>query len=151
MTLSLSLFCLAQEGESPKKKPLFMVRIGKATKLMPPVFPTSGCKCKISKSNMVVVEFVVDKQGNVESAKAISGHPFLSAISISAIRNSTFTVSSVDYEPVKVLGVVTYKIFLFKKKWHSRIINYELKLDNNEYVVSQRTFIDKTHRTIQWT
>lgn len=131
----LAAFVSSFAQEDPKRKPIVepaKVLIGKGTRLPKPVFPSSGCNCKLSKQNKVVVEFVVDKKGNVESAKAGKGHPFLRAISESTIRFSKFTVSYFSNEPVTAIGVITYEFVLSKNRWRTRIVDHELKLANDK-------------------
>jgi TonB family protein len=60
----------------------------------------------------VVVQLIINEEGKVIAAKAISGHPLLQAASVSAARQATFTPASVDGAPVKVLGIMTYKFVI---------------------------------------
>jgi hypothetical protein len=126
--------CLAQEKELPKGKPITDlasgVLIGKATNLKKPPFP--DCNCKFSKTSRVVVQFTVDNKGNIESAKAISGHPILKIASEIAARNSTFSVSRFAGEPVKSIGVITYEFAIKRYKRKVHILNYELKLESDK-------------------
>jgi TonB family protein len=104
--------------------------IGKAVILFKPPFP-SGCRCKISKNNKIVVQFTVNEKGFVEEAKGISGHPLLRAASVVAIRNSKFFPSSINGMPVKAYGTIVYFFELRKKGWQSRVIKIDLKLNKN--------------------
>jgi TonB family protein len=56
----------------------------------------------------VVVRVVIDEEGNVTSARAISGHPLLQAASVGAARYAKFSTTFLKGEPVKVTGVITY-------------------------------------------
>jgi protein TonB len=56
----------------------------------------------------VAVQVVVDEQGNVLSARAISGHPLLRAASEAAAREAKFTPTKLSGKPVKVSGVINY-------------------------------------------
>lgn len=106
------------------------ISIGKAVKLRKPPFPTL-CKCKFSKVNKVIVQFTVNENGFVEEAKGIAGHPLLRAASVNAIRNSKFSPSLINGMPVKSYGTIVYDFVLRNKKWQSRVIKYEIKIDKN--------------------
>jgi hypothetical protein len=60
------------------------------------------------------------------------GIRFLKAASEVAIRNSTFSVSRLAYEPVKSIGVITYEFAFKGNKRKVRILNYELKLETDK-------------------
>jgi protein TonB len=65
---------------------------------------------KVAKaSGTVVVQVLVDENGNIVSAHAVSGHPLLQAVSVAAARNAEFSPAKLSGEPVKVTGVITYK------------------------------------------
>ncbi len=108
-------------------KPISTI-IGKPIKLFKPPFP-ANCRCKFSKNYKIVVQFTVDEKGNVESAKAVSGHPLLRQASEAAIRASKFHPSLVALEAVKTSGVIVYDYVLVKKRLQSRIVKYELKIN----------------------
>lgn len=79
---------------------------GKATSLPKPAYPPAARAVKASGS--VAVQVVVDEQGNVLSARAISGHPLLRAASEAAAREAKFTPTKLSGKPVKVSGVINY-------------------------------------------
>jgi len=56
----------------------------------------------------VEVQIIVDTEGKVIAAAAISGHPLLYAAAVQAARNSSFTATYWEGKPVKVVGVVQY-------------------------------------------
>jgi protein TonB len=58
------------------------------------------------------VQVVVDENGNVISAKPVSGHPLLQAAATAAARNARFSLTKLSGQPVKVSGVVTYNFNL---------------------------------------
>jgi outer membrane biosynthesis protein TonB len=62
--------------------------IGTAIKLVKP--PSPFCNCRFGGNQSVSVEAKIDKQGNVTSAKAYSGHPILKNISEKAALASKF-------------------------------------------------------------
>ena len=122
--------CFAQVQESPRPRPKhpYAVLTGKAIKLRKPPFP--DCNCKFSKINKITVQFIVNKNGVVEFAKAMSGNPMLKAASEKAIRNPKFYVSYVAGNPVNAHGVITYRFELKNNRAKVSILRYELKLDD---------------------
>ena len=56
----------------------------------------------------VTVQILVDQEGNVVSASAVSGHPLLQAAAVAAARQAKFSPTLLSGQPVKVSGVVTY-------------------------------------------
>ena len=107
-------------------KPISTI-VGKPAKLFKPPFPLN-CRCKFSKNLKVEIQFIVDEKGNVELAKAVSGHPLLRQASEVAIRASKFYPSSVALKAVKASGIIIYDFVLVKKRLQSRILRYELKI-----------------------
>ena len=59
-------------------------------------------------SGTVVVQVTVDENGNVISARAVSGHPLLQAAAIAAARGAKFSPTRLSGQPVKVTGLITY-------------------------------------------
>jgi protein TonB len=56
----------------------------------------------------VAVEITIDEGGNVESARALSGHPLLRDAAVSAAREWKFKPTLRDGNPVKVVGTLTF-------------------------------------------
>jgi TonB family protein len=79
---------------------------GKATSLPQPPYPPIARAAKAS--GTVMVQVLVDENGNVVSAHAISGHPLLQAACVAAARNAKFSPTKLSGQPVKVSGIVTY-------------------------------------------
>ncbi|MGI9068549.1 MAG: TonB family protein, partial [Pyrinomonadaceae bacterium] len=79
---------------------------GKAISLPKPPYPPIARSAHAS--GTVVVHVVVDEQGNVISARAVSGHPLLRAAAASAARGAKFSPTKLSGKPVKVSGVITY-------------------------------------------
>ncbi|MCA1633334.1 MAG: energy transducer TonB [Acidobacteria bacterium] len=73
---------------------------------MPPVARSARA------SGQVSVQIVVDENGNVTSAKAISGHSLLRDASERAARKAKFSPTKLCGQPVKVTGVVTYNFVI---------------------------------------
>ena len=56
----------------------------------------------------VVVQVVIDEEGKVIAAAAVSGHPLLQSACVKAARESVFTTTKLEGAPVKVTGVIQY-------------------------------------------
>jgi TonB family protein len=78
----------------------------KAVSLPKPEYPPSGKSVKAS--GRVVVEVVVDENGQVASAIAVSGHPLLRSAAVVAARAAKFPPPRDAGQPVKMKGVINY-------------------------------------------
>jgi len=79
---------------------------GKAKSLPAPEYPAIAKAARASGS--VTVNVTVDKEGNVISANAVSGHPLLQAAAVTAARQAKFAPTKLSGQPVKVSGVLVY-------------------------------------------
>lgn len=79
---------------------------GKATYLAKPPYPAIARSSNVS--GAVQVQVLVDENGNVISAHAISGHPLLQSSAVSAARSSKFAPTKLSGQAVKVSGVIIY-------------------------------------------
>jgi TonB family protein len=79
---------------------------GKALTLPQPTYPPIARAARAS--GTVNVEVVIDEFGNVIAAYAVSGHPLLQAAAVSAARQAKFSPTSVNGEPTKISGILTY-------------------------------------------
>jgi len=79
---------------------------GKAISLPKPPYPPIAKQARAS--GTVVVQVVIDENGNVISAHAVSGHPLLQAVSVTAARQARFSPTKLSGQPGKVTGVITY-------------------------------------------
>jgi TonB family protein len=79
---------------------------GKAVRLVQPPYPPIARAAHAS--GAVVVQVLIDENGNVVSAHAVSGHPLLQAVSVAAARSSKFSPTKLSGQPVKVTGVIQY-------------------------------------------
>lgn len=79
---------------------------GKAISKPQPAYPAIAKAAKAS--GTVVVQVLVDEQGNVISARAVSGHPLLQQSAVAAARQAKFSPTMLSGQPVKVTGVITY-------------------------------------------
>jgi periplasmic protein TonB len=79
---------------------------GKAISLPKPSYPAIARQAHAS--GTVVVQVTIDENGNVISAHAVSGHPLLQGVAVSAARGARFSPTKLSGQPVKVTGVITY-------------------------------------------
>jgi len=79
---------------------------GKAVHLVQPTYPQIARQAHAS--GTVVVQVLIDENGNVISAHAVSGHPLLQAVAVAAARASKFSPTKLSGQPVKVNGVIQY-------------------------------------------
>ena len=79
---------------------------GKAIKLVQPPYPAIARAAHAS--GQVTVQVLIDEEGNVIAAHAVSGHPLLQPAAIAAARQSKFTPTKLAGQPVRVTGVVIY-------------------------------------------
>lgn len=79
---------------------------GKAILLPKPVYPPIARQAHAS--GTVVVQVIIDEEGNVISAHAVSGHPLLQGGCVTAARGAKFSPTKLAGQPVKVTGVITY-------------------------------------------
>ena len=79
---------------------------GKAVHLVQPPYPAIARSAHAS--GQVVVQVLIDENGNVVAAHATSGHPLLQGAAVNAARSSKFTPTKLSGQPVKVNGVIIY-------------------------------------------
>lgn len=79
---------------------------GKAVHLVTPPYPAIARSAHAS--GAVQVQVLIDENGNVISATAVSGHPLLRAAAQAAAHASKFTPTKLSGQPVKVNGVIIY-------------------------------------------
>lgn len=79
---------------------------GKAIRLPKPAYPPIARAAHAA--GTVVVQVLIDENGNVVSAKAVSGHPLLIPVAVGAARQAKFSPTKLSGQPVKVTGVIQY-------------------------------------------
>jgi TonB family protein len=103
-----------QPAASPPAPPKGAVSGGilnsKAISLPRPAYPPIARQAHAS--GTVVVQVVIDEEGNVIWATAVSGHPLLQAVSRQAALGARFSPTTLSGQPVKVSGVITYNFVL---------------------------------------
>ena len=79
---------------------------GKALSLPKPAYPPIARAAHAS--GTVVVQVLIDENGSVVSAHAVSGHPLLQAAAVGAAKSARFSPTKLSGQPVKVTGVIQY-------------------------------------------
>jgi TonB family protein len=83
---------------------------GKAVKRPAPDYPKDSVGS--GASGVVVVQVVVDEEGKVIVARAVSGHPLLQKSAVEAAYKTRFSPTKLSGKPVKVSGTLTYNFVL---------------------------------------
>lgn len=105
--LFVLLFCFSAVISA--QKPLEIsggVVNGKAITLVRPPYPAAARA--VNASGSVKVQVLIDYEGNVISAVAVSGHPLLYSVSVKAALASKFSPTFLQGQPVKVSGIIVY-------------------------------------------
>ncbi|MGI8470211.1 MAG: energy transducer TonB [Pyrinomonadaceae bacterium] len=79
---------------------------GKSVNLVTPSYPPVARA--VHASGAVNIQVMIDKQGNVETAKAVGGYPLLRQAAEQAALQSKFSPTTLNGCPVKVSGIVVY-------------------------------------------
>jgi periplasmic protein TonB len=83
---------------------------GLALDLPKPPYPKIATQVRIQ--GVVTVQVLLNEGGKVVSAKAVSGHPFLTKAAVDAAYQARFSPTLLDGKPVKVSGLITYNFML---------------------------------------
>lgn len=86
------------------------VLAGQATKRVAPVYPPLAKAAKVG--GPVVVEVTIDEDGDVLTARALTGHPLLKDSAVKAALGWRFTPTELDGSPVSVVGTLTFNFNL---------------------------------------
>ena len=86
---------------------------GRASKRVSPVYPPVAKAA--GAQGLVVVSIVVNEEGVVESAKAVSGHPLLQSAAVEAAQQWRFAPTRLGGKPVKVTGKLSFSFVLSKE------------------------------------
>jgi TonB family protein len=97
---------VSAQTETPVKTISGGVLNGKAKSLAKPAYPAAARAVKAE--GAVSVQILIDEEGNVVTATAVSGHPLLRQAAEQAALNSKFAPTTLSGQPVKVSGVVVY-------------------------------------------
>jgi protein TonB len=83
---------------------------GKVISQPQPVYPTIAKAARAH--GTVAVQVMVDENGDVVSAQAVSGHPLLQAAAVEAARQAKLSPTYLSGHPVRVTGTLTYNFAL---------------------------------------
>jgi TonB family protein len=86
------------------------VLTGKTLVKPPPVYPPIAKAARAQ--GTVTVQILIDEEGYVIAANAVSGHPLLQQAAVFAARQARFTPTLLEGKPVKVSGVIDYNFTL---------------------------------------
>ena len=97
-----------QSGDEATKPPPLSggVLNSKALRLPVPAYPHAARNS--GAQGRVVVEVIIDEQGKVIEARAVSGHSFLLQAAVQAARLARFTPALLSGQPIKVKGTINY-------------------------------------------
>lgn len=96
---------------TPKPKTIVSDMLpSKAIKKVQPPYPTIARTARVQ--GPVQVQVLISEEGRVVSASTVSGHPLLLDASIQAARQWVFTPTTLNGQPVKVSGVLTFNFTL---------------------------------------
>lgn len=99
----------ASFGERPKTLSGGILN-GKAISKPSPPYPAIARAARAQ--GTVTVQILVDEEGKVVSASAVSGHPLLQQAAVNAARGARFAPTLLSGRPVRVSGVITYNFVL---------------------------------------
>lgn len=134
----------AQKETSRKKLPIVSCSDcnAKALSLPKPEYPKSATFVKAS--GVVQVQILIDENGNVETAEAVSGHPLLQASAIKAALQAKFEPLFLSGKPFKVRGVIVYN-FVSNKPTQTKQNEENLPL---EEIPNGKTIVDLKSGTV---
>ena len=75
-----------------------------------PAYPAIAKAARVQ--GTVSVKVVVDEEGRIIAAQALSGHPLLKSAAVAAARQVVLSPTLLDGKPVKVVGVIEYNFAL---------------------------------------
>jgi protein TonB len=81
-----------------------------AISLPKPIYPQMAKQIHVQ--GLVNVQVLIDENGRVVSAKAVSGHPLLIPEAQKAALQARFSPTMINEQPVKVSGVITYNFVM---------------------------------------
>lgn len=78
-----------------------------------PRYPAEAREARVE--GVVTVQLVIGEEGDVTTARAVSGHELLRAASVEAACRARFSPTKLSGRPVKVAGVMTYRFVLHNR------------------------------------
>jgi len=116
LILGFGLPTVSAQTETPVKSISGGVLNGKALSLPKPAYPSAARA--VNASGAVNVQIVIDEQGNIVSATAVSGHPLLRQAAEQAAIEAKFSPTLLSGQPVRVSGILVYN-FVGTLNWLS--------------------------------
>jgi TonB family protein len=113
---------------------------GKAIKKVQPDYPPVARAA--GAQGEVTVEVVVGEDGNIESAKAISGHPLLQQAAVDAARQWQFKPTTLEGKPVKVRGRISF-VFSMEKDQPGAGAATDTSAAAHERAVAERAAVER--------
>ena len=101
-----------EDNPTPKQKILTVSKILNGSAIVKPAPPYPHLAKVTRVSGVVAVQILIDEQGRVVSAQPSSGHPMLRQAAMQAAFQARFSPTSLNGQPVKVSGVITYNFVL---------------------------------------
>ncbi len=95
---------------TPKVLKISVVLNSKALELPAPTYPAIARQIRLK--GTVTVQVLIDESGKVVSAKALSGHTVFIDAAENAARRARFSPTTINDQPVKVQGVITYNFLM---------------------------------------
>ncbi|MDQ6785476.1 MAG: energy transducer TonB, partial [Acidobacteriota bacterium] len=114
LSFTLSSFVTAQEQSKTDLSITKDLQPGKAIEMPKPRFPATAKALGISGQVNVIVK--IDKNGDVISAIAKTGHPLLIPAAIEAAKLAKFTPTTLNGETIIVTGTIAYN-FIRNPNW----------------------------------
>jgi Ca-activated chloride channel family protein len=101
---------LSSNNQMPAKTISPGVVNGKAENLPKPDYPLAAKAVRAT--GAVVVQVVIDENGEVISAQAVSGHPLLQQSAVTAAKKARFLPTLISGSRVKVTGIIVYNFVI---------------------------------------
>ncbi len=114
----------AQTSPIPVKQISAGVVNGKAVTLAKPAYPAAARAVRAE--GAVNVKVMIDEEGNVISAEAVSGHPLLQQAAVQAAQQSKFNPTFLSGQAVKVTGIIVYNFIAPDRPTNWLKIGYDL-------------------------
>jgi protein TonB len=100
---------VTKKAEAPKKLPPVSKGVVNGTAISLPKPPYPPAAKALGVMGEVNVQVLIDEQGNVVSAKAVSGHGTLRTEAERAAQKARFKPTLLSDQPVKVSGIIVYR------------------------------------------
>lgn len=94
---------------TPPERPREVIRVGsiepsRVLRRVDPAYPAIALKVRAS--GKVILEAVIDEEGNITGLRVVSGHPLLNDAAVEAVRQWKYTPTIQNGEPVAVVATI---------------------------------------------